>query len=303
MKKTLARILFFLLPPALLLGAAELFLRSQPNSYAAKQAAVDRMAPRVETLILGASHTYMGINPACLKTTALNLAAVSQTLDVDVNILRSYLPLMPRLKTVVANFDNAIFFDAPLKDGSESFRCTYYNLYMRLQRIDTWPRKAFETADWMGASERMKQILFGNGFTTCDSLGWYPDYSYASREADALSDEMGRRRNDNHTCRNWEYPERNRSYIIELADLCRQNGISLIILQTPLSKVYQQYVPKRQAERLEQMADECRQLPGVTFRSYADDARFNDTDFYNTDHLSDKGAEKFSKILAEELGI
>lgn len=303
MKKTLARILLFLLPPALLLGAAEAYMRSQPNSYAAKQAAVDRTAPRVETLILGASHNYMGINPARLKTCALNLAGVSQTLDVDVNILRSYLPLMPRLRTVVTGFDNGIFFDVPLLEGEESFRCTYYNLYMRLQRMDAWPRKAFETADWTGARERLRRLLFGDGFELCDSLGWYPGYRHTEQEPDALSDEAARHRNDRHACRDWSAPARNRDCLIEMASLCRRHGIRLIVLETPLSPAYLRHVPRRQAETLAKMAEECRQMPGVSFRSYAGDARFGGTDFYNTDHLSDAGAEKFSKILADDFGI
>ena len=303
MKKVIFRLFLFLLPPALLLGAAEIFLRSQPNSYAVKQAAVDRMAPNVETLILGASHNYMGINPAFLKTCALNMAGVSQTFDVDINMLHSYMPLMPKLKTVVTGFDNAIFFDAPLLEGGENYRCTYYNLYMRMKRIDAWPRKAFEIADWNGASEHLKQILLNEGFAICDSLGWYTFDDDIFEKKGKRGDEAALRRNDNNTCRNWKNPVRNRGYLLEIASICRKSGIRLIILQTPLTKEYLKYIPERQAKMVEQMIDECRHLPGVTVRDYTRDPRFGDNDFTDVDHLSSKGAEKFSKILAEELGI
>lgn len=303
MKKFIFRLFLFLMPPALLLGAAEIFLRSQPNSYAVKQAAMERMAPRLETLILGASHTYMGVNPAYLGMCALNMAGVSQTIDVDLNMLRSYLPQTPKLKTVITNLDNAIFFDAPLAIGGESFRCTYYNIYMRMERIDRWPRKAFEVADWNGASERMKQILFKENFAVCDSLGWYSEYKVELRDPDAMSDETARRRNDNHTCRDWNNPVRNWETFKQLAALCRENNIRLIVLQTPVSEQYRKYIPQRQKEMVTQTLEKCRKMDGVVVADYSADKRFTDGDFYNTDHLSDKGAVKFSKILSTELGL
>lgn len=303
MRKTLMHIMLFLLPIALLAGGMEIFLRIQPNSYSAKQAAIDRMAPSVETLILGASHNYMGINPALLHSCALNLANVSQTPNIDIRLLKACLPKMPKLRTVVTGTDNAIFFDAPLQEGGESFRCTYYNLYMDLERIGAWPEWGFEMSHWDGAQERLKQTLLGSGFAVCDSLGWYPEYKLEKREEGALSDEMGRRRNDNNTCRNWDFPKRNRELLLELTRLCQANGIRLIVLRTPVSAVYRRYTPKRQAEAVEQMLNECRRSEGVTVADYAADKRFDDNDFFDTDHLTANGAEKFSKILSAELGI
>ena len=137
----------------------------------------------------------------------------------------------------------------------------------------------------------------------CDSLGWYSEYKLEKREEGALSDEMGRRRNDNNACRNWDFPKRNRELLLELTRLCQASGIRLIVLRTPVSAVYRRYTPKRQAEAVEQMLDECRRSEGVTVADYAADKRFDDNDFFDTDHLTANGAEKFSKILSAELGI
>ena len=51
------------------------------------------------------------------------------------------------------------------------------------------------------------------------------------------------------------------------------------------------------------MTDSCCAKYGAVKCDYSRDARFRDDDFFDSDHLSDQGARKFSAILARDLGL
>ena len=50
-----------------------------------------------------------------------------------------------------------------------------------------------------------------------------------------------------------------------------------------------------------EIIEEMKQKYGLPYYDYLKDARFEADDFWNSDHLSDKGAVKFTKILQQEL--
>ncbi|RMG71008.1 MAG: hypothetical protein D6722_07650, partial [Bacteroidetes bacterium] len=95
------RAAIFALPVALLFLGLEALQRYLPGDYPAKKAGLEARRGEIETLILGSSHSYMGIAPQALHGEAYNLAFTAQTLYFDQFLLEKYLDSLPRLRRVI----------------------------------------------------------------------------------------------------------------------------------------------------------------------------------------------------------
>src|SRR5690606_6316134 len=101
MKKFNHIVLIFIIPILIFGVSMEILLRQIPNDYKAKTHFLNTNASNVETLILGSSHTMYGINPKYIDNSAYNLSHVSQTIDIDFELLKHYKSKMPHLKHVI----------------------------------------------------------------------------------------------------------------------------------------------------------------------------------------------------------
>lgn len=301
-RRHIRQITLFVIPILLLFCAGEWGLRSMPNLYRTKAERLQHMAPRVEILILGASHTLMGISPKQLSSHAFNMAGVSQTLDLDYEILATYLPMLTQLKQVVVCADAGILFDPPLSQGDERFRTTYYNLYFPISRQGTWPRFSFEMGSYTGAKEKLSAFLRGEG-CSIDSLGWYTSYTPDKRDAQSFTPQRAAERIAHHYRSGTEHLAQNREELQRLYQLCRQHNVQLLIVSTPTHRFYREAMPKDMAEHCAATLQTYRKLRGVTVLDYSADPRFDDQDFFDLDHLSTIGAVKFSQILSKDAAL
>ena len=71
-----------------------------PNSYTYKRDYMEQQGAQIQTLILGSSNAYDGLNPSVLPY-AFNLANSSQTLEDDYRLLAKYIDSMDSLQTVI----------------------------------------------------------------------------------------------------------------------------------------------------------------------------------------------------------
>jgi hypothetical protein len=90
MKKFLKIFIYFFIPIVIASACLEVYMRHIPNSYKYKDEWMKKNGNTVETLILGSSHAYYGINPEYLSWKAFNLANVSQDLERDFFVLDKY---------------------------------------------------------------------------------------------------------------------------------------------------------------------------------------------------------------------
>lgn len=287
MKKFLVRCLLFLLPVVSVLAAVEWYARHLPNSYRQKAEWMDAHAAEVEVLILGNSHGLFGLRPDCLPRMAYNLCQVSQTLEYDEYLLKRYAPACTSLTDVVLVVDYSGFFDLPLEQ-TESFRCTYYRLYMDYPKHPLWSSYGFELSDVAALKEKVLQ----QG-TLCDATGWNPAYTVDRRKSDYLSDSEVRSAVERHRCKDWQAAEENRFTLQRIAAYCRDRHLRLLLVQAPVSKAYFQRLDKRQLAFLRRSCS----IPGVSVADYSADPCFTDNDFFDADHLTDEGAAKWSHLL------
>ena len=297
MRKFLSKIVLFLIPVVIILVGAEAFVRSIPNSYQLKDDWMQRHGHEVSTLLLGNSHGYYALMPSEMGDSVFNLCNVSQRLEHDYYLLRHYAGSYENLRRVVLVADNSNLFDIPMEED-EPARVTYYQLYMGYRAHSMLSRYGFELANMTYTLQKLKYYREGMS-VMCDSLGWGNNYIVADRNPDDFLYENVRQ----HHFDNWEDTYRNRDYMDSIAAWCQQHHVELVLLQTPVCKDYTRKAVEWQLQLVNAMVDSCCTKYGARKMDYSCDSRFLDTDFFDSDHLSDQGARKFSAILAGDLRL
>ena len=293
MRKFVCKSLLFLLPVLLLVVAAEVYMRSLPNSYRYKDEWMLRNGERVSTLLLGNSHGFFGLVPSEMGDSVFNLCSVSQRAREDYYLLQRYASVCPHLHTVILVADNSNLFDRPLVD-EEPFRVTYYQLYMGDQSHSCLSRYGFEIASMQACWEKLKKYHEIGGIG-CDSLGWGTGYRFEDRDKESLKLDCVKP----HTFNNREATLTNAGYVKDIARWCQQHQVRLVLLQTPVCKAYAAKTPVLQRQYINALAEDCRKEFGALLADFSCDSSFTDDDFFDADHLNDVGARRFSRLLTE----
>lgn len=295
MKKFVFRSILFLLPFVGLLIFVEGYVRSLPNTYKYKDAWMWENGHRVHTLILGNSHAYFALVPSAMSDSVFNLSNVSQRLEHDFFLLNRYAEACPNLQRIVLVADNSCLFDTPMEDD-EPARVTYYQLYMGYDAHSAWSKYGFELSNMSYLWQKVRWHFQNTGHQ-CDSLGWGNNYVVAERNPDDFLYENVRE----HHFVDWKNTHRNRSFLDSIAHWCQQRQVRLVLLQTPVCADYTRKADARQLKLVSEMIDSCCNEYGAVRADYSCDKRFEGNDFFDSDHLSDQGAMKFSHIFTLDL--
>ena len=172
----LKRLLLFLSPFVLLLFSLEIAIRKIPNTFQLKDNYLQKNSAEIETLILGSSHMFYGVNPLYLDSKAFNYSNVSQSPDMDLAILKTYEDSLQNLKNVIIRLSYDTLFEQ-LKDSPEDWRLKNYKLYTDVnfeyklkhnsEVISTGTRQALKT---------IKDYYFKDiPVLNCDDFGWAND--------------------------------------------------------------------------------------------------------------------------------
>lgn len=302
MRKFIKNILLFILPIALLATTIEVIARKVPNPYSSKYEWMQKNAETVETLVLGSSHSFFGIRPNLLGMKSYSLANVSQQLDQDAALLEQWGNRYHSLKTVVATISLFSLFSQGLENGSESWRCRYYNIYMDCNLWPTDLSTYFEVANPSMAKEKIIKAISGNKESGCDDFGWGTDYKLNNKDTTSWNNnEEAKAAIKRHTAKNWDYVEYNTAKLRRLIVYCKSHGIRLVLVTTPCWHSYYDRLPKEQTEKMYSIISQMTKEYNISYLDYMKDTRFNADDFYDSNHLSDVGATKFSKILKADI--
>lgn len=299
MKRYLITVTIFLTLIAVIVGLAEVAVRHLPNSYRFKSQWIEANAPKVNTLILGESHTYYAIIPELLGDSAFSLANVSQTPEYDYWLLERYASRCHNLKTVVMPVDEINVFDPPLEEGEEWYRCIYYRLYMGYPKHNRSPKYNFEICNIAAFNMKLwpalTHLFTGKASLDCDSTGFGNAFTTPAR-----FDEVYMQRDANTTYnrnKNAAATDYNRKYFEKIARLCQKRGIRLVLVTTPLWEGYVKKYDRHRYDVMHEVARHCVNNWGAQYLDYMNDPRFKGTDFHDASHLSRQGAEKFTTYL------
>ena len=302
MKKLFIRSALLLLPFISLVGLVEYRLRKVPNEYSLRKAVLETKAGEVEILITGTSHAQSGVAPQVLALPALNMGYGSQSLHYDTQLVSKYVDSMPNLKLVIfgisyhsleyrlansierwrSGFYNQVYA-IPGEDDEQEFKLTNYS-YIALFT----PKDAVRIASggFLGAAEtEAKRNLAPTILTQGDVSERYGGIRVRSHESEM---------------RQVDLPS-NVAALERVCVLLKRRNVSVVFITVPTHHTYYDQLNGSTYQRMQETIKQISAKYGAPYLNYLRDDRFMDEDFINSDHLNERGAEKLSRILNEEV--
>ena len=285
-----------------MLGLIEYRLRHVPNEYSSTKAAFESKAAEVEILITGTSHAQNGVKVQFLDRPAFNLGRGSQSLYYDTQLVSKYVDSMPNLKLVIFSLSyhsleyrlmNSVerwrsgfykqVYGIPGEDAGEGFKLTNYS-YIALYT----PKEAVRLASegFLGAAETEAKRTLTPAILT----------------EGGVSEAFGRIRAKGHETQMRRVDLRPNVAALESAcALLKRRNVSVVFITVPTHHTYYDHIDATSYQRMQDTIKEMTERYGVPYFNYLHDARFTTEDFFNSDHLNERGAEKFSRILNEDV--
>lgn len=286
--------------------AIEFLLFLRPNTYSYKRMYIEKHINDISCLLLGNSHIDHALKPNILGNGVFNMAITGRNIVYDIEIAKRYVPQMKQLEILIMPLDYSRFYFGREKDNPNemkkpsgrqgTYKCMYYK-YMDI-RVDGfwyWSEILNSKLDYM--KRFLKKDVDARG---CDSLGYVKQS--LSKKNDNWKNRSLPMIIDTTIDANREKQKLLFSRYCTLAELAMNQGAKLVLIFTPLYKTYNNSTNPVAIREMESFVANLKQrYPNVEFYDYSTDERFIDEDFYDASHLTDIGANKFSKIVKEEV--
>jgi len=296
MKRFLRNIALFILPLLILAVVFEFVAEAIPNSYTFKRDYIERRGAQIQTLILGSSNAYDGLNPSVLPH-AFNIANSSQTLEDDYRLLAKYIDSMDSLQMVIVGLGYH-----SLGATTEDNRRTYYTIYMDL--YPQWPisKYSFEVCNPEMLIKKIIKYSVSRDVTRCDSLGQRVGHTLEAAQSGAEwwnKDVEALVANDKLDIINHKLEIANNvSYLHAIVDLCNAHNVQPLIVQMPVMEEYKQKLP---AEQVALMDEVLLSLDSCAICIDASEWVIPSDGWYNATHLTKEESVEFTNKLYEEI--
>ena len=270
----------------------ELVAEAIPNSYTYKRDYMELQCAQIQTLILGSSNAYDGINPSVLPR-AFNLANSSQTLEDDYRLLAKYIDSMDSLQTVIVGLGYH-----SLGATTEDNRRTYYTIYMDL--YPRWPisKYSFEVCNPEMLVKKIIKYAVSRDVTRCDSLGQRVGHTKEAAQSGAEwwnKDVQSLVDNDRMVSGKWSMViEENTQSLKEIVDLCNAHNVQPVIVQMPVMEEYKRMLPEDQVALMENV---LQSLDSCAICVDASDGDIPEDGWYNATHLTKEESVEFTKQI------
>lgn len=298
MKRFLRHIALFLLPLLIASVAMEILAEAIPNSYTYKRDYMAQHGAHIQTLILGSSNAYDGLNPSVMPK-AFNLANSSQTLEDDYRLLAKYIDSMDSLQTVMVGLDYPA-----LGATSATNRRTYYTIYMDL--YPRWPlsKYSFEVCNPEMLVKKIIKYAVSRDVTRCDSLGQRVGHTKEAAETGAEwwnKDVLSLVDNDKLDIGHCRLViEENTRYLHAIVDLCNAHNVQPVIVQMPVMEEYKRQLPKEQVAIIDEV---LQSLDSTAVCIDASEWAIPEDGWYNATHLTKEASWEFSIKLVDEINM
>lgn len=294
MKQFLKKVGLFLLPLLLLGLIAEILLRRIPNEYAYKSKYLDQHADSINTLILGSSHGYLDINPEYLHNNSFNAALSSQSIDYDLRILQKYDAQLTHLKYVVVPVSYFTLF-TDLTEAPEAWRVKFYNIYYGFHsssRFNDYTEILCGSLE-LNTKRLIRYYALKREMVECNKLGWA--LPFPEKKDVVASGAEGAKKHTIHSRRLFEKHSKILSDIIGIA---AKHHATVLFFTAPAYETYYNNLDTNQLNiTLRTVESLVSNHDNVKYYNFLKDSSFTIPDFYDGDHLSQLGAQKFTLKL------
>ena len=281
MKRFLRKTLIFSLIILALFGAGEIYVRSLPNPARYKHQWMKAHSQEVETLILGSSHCFYGINPAAFGPRSFSLAQPTQPYRYDWYELTHY--TLPRLLEAEPRLH---------------YWAVRYRLYMECDIHSPLSVYNFECLHIASFKEKLTS-LWRPAQLKWDSLGFGTSYGTASLLAEGQDNGLQRATENTYT--DHHSLALNTNFLDSIAGYCDRRNVSLLLVTTPTSPSFRANCAERQIAVGDSVLRQVmRRHPSIRHLYYWADGDFKATDFYDADHLNQLGAAKLTKKVIDD---
>lgn len=290
----------------------ELFLLTVPNEYSYKRKYVEEQGDKIKVLVLGHSHAGNAIIPELLGDSVFNLAIGGRNHYYDAVLAERYIPTLRNLKCVIwplgYNFQYSSFvYPCTFRSKEEkSLTPTYQCMYEKYMYI-SYERKIpyWHWSELIHSQLNYWGRIFKQNFeekNQCTPSGY---------ERLKLSDKPSKWKIEKLPSQiNYDSPNAPlalREGLNDLkciAEVCRKASVRLVVITMPCYQSFIEQTTERGMKEMQECVDSMRSVyPEMEYYNFIDDKRFTEDDFYNSSHLLEEGAEKFSKILKDTLGL
>ena len=298
MRTLYLKIALFLAPFFLVWLALEVFYRQVPNNYSYKDQQLQKVAADIQTLVMGDSHAFYGVNPEYFKDPTFNLSNISQSLITDELLLEKHIANLPALKTV---FVNISYFTLSAKDNAleSNWRKYFYhhNMGITAPSISFWNPQRYSMALIQRFDKSMDLVQkYHNNYTIVNAtpLGYgMQDASDIVKDKEAISIVIANKHEDNSL----DF-KHNTARLQRIIALCKKYEVAVVLLEMP---VYPAYYNLLDTEKKEKIKSNLNNLSGVDdtvfYLDLSTNPLFEEPDLRDADHLTNSGAKKCSEYL------
>lgn len=300
--KFFTRVMVYLAPVLLLMLCMEILQRKLPNDYSYKKLQLESQLGEIETLILGTSHTYMGVNPTLFDKPAFNLAATAQTLYFDKFLFEKYYKDMPQLKRIILPVSySSLGSESYLNPGDFNKSYHYAFFYGSDAFVKTLAPRRFSIVSLFTVKRSVDRcidyFMEGDDLVECDVRGWYAG-DEAAKPLQKHGENTGRMHDVYYDD---ELVPVNKGYITEILKACKKANIEVHLVSMPMYTSYMKAVKTERYENMLAILDEFVQTYPVHYYNYTFDSDFTEADFFDSNHLNENGAKILTHKLIESI--
>ena len=296
MKRFINYCLLFLIPVIVFLFALEMAVTAIPNSYLYKYNYVKSHGDSLEVIAIGHSQLYDGFMAEAFARPAFNLANHDQMHQENYFVMKELLPYLPNLKMVIMPIG---YIDVANEEEDWRFnnKACYYHEYMNVNFGGHLPPKNYyECFSPHRAYEKaISYYLNHEDIVCCDSLG-RESTRYLKDRKEPLGANNHHFLNDYTAAKSEQYYIRGSKHLTNNIAMLTEKGIDIVLVSPP--HYWADFQPnKKQLDYLRQFVTDLQQQYPIRYIDMQFDKDFEDKDYFNETHLSEIGAEKFTKKL------
>jgi len=304
MRFILIRTLVFLLPIMALLGVLEYIQWELPHDYKRKRELLEEGLEEWETLVLGSSHAYLGVNPEYLEGKAFNLAYTAQTFAFDLFLLEKYIDQMPSLKRIIYPVSYPSYgSEAHLFDGI--YDKTYYfkhfygsELYTHWYEPENYSLLALFTVK-KSVDRTLRYYQGKDSLVEFNEDGWFFwNDSLTTKELYANGKQSSTYHNHFYQ---EDLHEKNLAKLAAIIEICQKHGVDVWLISTPMHESYRENMKAERYRFMVESTDSLASTYGISYLNLTSDDRFGKHDFMDANHLDKEGARKFTLMLRDTM--
>lgn len=305
MRKFVLKTLYFSIPILGLVLALEMALRNIPNNYRYKNEYLKQNAESIETLILGSSHAFYGLDPSYFSSNCFNASHISQYLNYDLAILKKYEERLIHLKTLVLPISYFSFYGS-LEESPEAWRVKNYVLYYGLASARSYTdySEVFSNSNSTNLKRIYAYYIQGEAALSCNNLGWGTDFSSDKAKDLIKSGRLSAQRHSKaiHDEKYENIFQNNKETLSSITSWCEEREVQLLLFTPPAYASYRKHLNPEQLNPSLQVAEQLAlKNAHCSYINLLEDNRFVAADFYDADHLSEVGAKKLSMLLNNKI--